>query len=495
MKGISPVYKILLAITIGVIIILIASYFTAIFVAQPILQEEPAEDTISSTFFDYRPYILDTTKTNEDSLVYITKNIFCEKIKNCIIRSWQTGQPCEVDHAILGSADNLDSPEGMGLAGRNKEATVAFGYYCDDEELYYEPVEGVKTHICTYSELDDRTLMRYGSQAEFSYEDCRYRGYSLDLLWGDDDIIPFDGYPIYEFYEEEHDVELGPDNVFVHFSVDNLHTNEIIEMDESEDARFSGAGRYKFVIDGTYIDPEGNCRYHLFLCPQPAIALSPGEPIIELFDIMRMLPTGHFSRTPYYVTDLSENADKMEEFQGFSVSGILLMDSEYWKYVLGKGEGDGVLDIYKDIYLDYGFEEPDLYYFSEYEIDLKDNDYHVIQLFNAVKAGFDAKGDGVHWASPYWKLYPWDSDYELESSVTPWNSEFDDLLESSDIEDRERMVVIDCGSDEICKGAIRIKIALRRDPGTYNWLTYGGGLEIKRDVIWHSIIIGIKEKD
>ncbi|MBR9682230.1 MAG: hypothetical protein GOV02_01010 [Candidatus Aenigmarchaeota archaeon] len=435
MKGIDPALRILVLIAVGVVGLMIAMFIITAFTTQPTKDVDTTGISMGSGFFNHNPYLLDLTKTIEKPDPFVKNDIFCDKLKKCIIQSWQTGVPCQVDTIIAGDSTTLDNKL-PNLGGLDDEELIRFGYSCDDEILYNEPILGVKAKVCEYKEIENRQLRRHGSQAGLSYDNCKLYDGSDDVLFNEDDVTIED-----DWYDSA--TALKPN---IHFNVDQLYTDRMSIIDTETDYRYNGAGRYRFMVDGVFADEDGNCSYNLLVCARPSIALTADESIIEIFDIVRMMPTGQFETLPFYVSDLSDNADKISSL-----------------------------------------DDVNLYYFSEYVVDLGDSTYTTTQMFNAVKGGFEAKGSEMNWAAPYWTFYDVSSSvhpYYISSYLTPWNNNLNSLLESSDENNRMRSLYINCGQDKVCEDEVKVKMAFRRD------IEEQSG----KDLIWHSIVIAIMSK-
>jgi hypothetical protein len=494
MRGLEEAVNILLIIGVGILGLLVAFIILAPLISVPSSSSlGNYQYSLTRAFFDYTPYILNLKVSKESSQSYVESTEFCSRLKTCIINSWQTGESCQVGDVVLGKEINLYSPL-KGVTGDN-EQLIPFGYGCDTEYLWYAPVVGMEARVCKYNQITNREIKRYGSQAGLTYEDCEILDGSDDVLYPTETdrktmtadeftdwassrqdsidelkstLMPYKDYPIYPAGSKA-------DVPYVHFNVDRLYSNNTTGSEDDPLYRYNGAGRYRFVIDGAYVDDSGDCRYHLLLCPKPSIATSSSDPILTLFDTMKDLPAHHLSEIPYYVSDLSSKANRMVSTDYAYIPNQGNQNNQGGQ----SGQGGTYIPLGKlfDYYNNLG---PDLYYFSEREIDLGSGSYRIVQIANAIKAGFDAKGSEMLWASPYWEIH---QDYGklLSNYLTPWNTAFDRTLESSDAANRTREMYINCGSDGICSKTIKVKMALRIDPET-------------GDKNWRSIIIAVMEK-
>ncbi|MFQ6020969.1 MAG: hypothetical protein ACE5J4_03045 [Candidatus Aenigmatarchaeota archaeon] len=333
---------------------------------------------------------------------YFSSEKFCSRLKMCIKKSILTGSSCEIDSISYGDDFTEDYTLGYPLF---------IGTDCLEQELNITIAPGIEQKICRYKVTGNGWIGDYSFISDvngLSYEDCN--------LTEDGNL----GYPDASISE---DYNINPNIINIYYTPDRFYTINYLHQPnniEGSSSWYNGPGRMKIVVGKARVKNNFDCDFTLRLCPQPAIAKSEGDSTIEIYKLISSLEIWHLTKVPYYVNDLSYQADKVD------------------------------------------YSNVDVYYFNDYTINL-DKSYRIEPIINAIKTGLYHNWyrlkSGDSWYHPHWNIlsssyisfdYPWDDSYNLR-------------IMSDNRNDRTREIHYNCGNDNLCEDKLKIKVAIRRD--------------------------------
>lgn len=394
----------------------------------------PPMFSTSTTTFDYSTYLLDSNPVDIDQYDNYNTDL-CKKLKNALKYAVMTGRPYKVDEIAYGS-DLISS--------------VLFPFIgnCNDEVLETEIVNGLKQKVCNFKQIAINSPVGrndYGGIPDtsgLSFDGCFYKTVSYSSLFGHD-------------VEFEEDLNHAPDIVNLFYSPDYLYIKNgdyshhsvppfvyqplvYITNATAFDNAYNGAGRLKIYV-GDAQSKNGDCTFNIYFCPRPAIAKSIENSTISIFNLFKdfELASLKYEFRPYYITDLSNSASAMRTT------------------ILFPHLGFSTVDFSKKVY-----------YWNYYDVEL-DGDYDVTTILNAIKEGLYLNINEKKWffAQPHWDI---SRDISVDKGRECWSSSYDSIINSASSSDRSRSIRFNCGDDNICKGKLRIKIAIRLDNVTTN---------------------------
>jgi hypothetical protein len=401
------------AFLIGVIFLLLFLLLIPFFIG-PILgfTSQNHDTTVTPSYgrpssFDYTTYLLTTNPID-----FSTYNN-CEKLKRAVKYAVITGRPFKVDEIEYGS--DLISNLGFPFIGN-----------CPEEELQITIANGLNQTVCNFKRITsnnyDPDSITFGGVADanhLSFENCIYYNSVFSSIFsiintnviGPDENLNHPSDSVDLFY--------SPDYFYIK-NGDYSHYFSISNTSAFPNA-YNGAGRMKIYV-GDASSKNGECTFNIYLCPRTAIAKSPENSTIDIFNIFRGLELYDLKSLPYYVRDLTDDAS--------SVSGY----------------------------------SKEVYYWNYYDVKL-DSEYRVETILNAIKEGLylNVFGKGYFFAHPHWDIA---RDSRIDKDNECWNSDFDNNVNIGNSDYRARSIRFNCGDDNICSGELRIKIAIRYDNRT-----------------------------
>lgn len=401
MKGLERVIIYVFLIIVG--LLLLFAFLRSIFVYNP----ESSSTTIttpsidSNDRFDYTSYILYSNPID------LSTYDECKNLKNAIKYAIITGKPYKVDEIAYGNdlstSINLpfigDCPEG--------DIEIPIGIGINQTVCRFKPITNNPVVSSTSGGISDASFLDFDS-CTFYYN--QYYTFPSFNIGPQVEELNFNLGTINLYYSPEHFYIINGD--YSHYSSINNNT--------AFSNAYNGPGRLKIYV-GNATSDNGECKFNIYFCPRPAIAISKVNSTISIFKIFRDLEIYDLPSLPYYILNLSNDNT----------------------YLSMAGYSKGV------------------YYWNSYDFKL-DGDYRVETIINAIKAGlyFNVHSRNYWFDHPHWDIL---RNSAIVKSSECWDTSFDSLMKSSSEYERTHSIRFNCGNDNICSGDLRVKIGIRKD--------------------------------
>jgi len=408
MRGLTPL---LLAIIVLVISIFILLAILGIYTLSPQGVDTSTVPSYIKDSFDYTAYILDENPIDTDTYDE------CEKLINAIKNAILTGKPQKVDEISYGT--DLSSP--VYFNGQNFPF-IGDCFAVEGEEIVTALTYGLEQKVCTFRRITSNVMQGDGGTSpggisdasKLYFDDCVYIPESQIQL-----LVAGQIGPIENFNSATRGVNIyySPDYIYTQ-NGDFGHFPDLNDPSDFFNA-YNGPGRLKIYVGDATSDINGNCKFNIYFCPRPAIAKSVNNATIGIFDIFRKLELYELLIKPYYIRNLTDQANSMS-----------------------------------------GYDDYRVYYWNEYDIPL-DGSYSVATIINAIKAGLyeNVFSKNYFWAHPHWDI---SRDHSIGKPAC-WESDYDSLIMPNVENNRTHSIRFNCDDDNICGGILRVKIGIRRD--------------------------------
>jgi hypothetical protein len=401
MKGLERIILYVFLTIVG--IILLYAVLRSLFVYNP---ENTSTSIISPTIdsndkFDYTSYILSS------SPIDLSTYDECKNLKNAIKYAIITGKPYKVEELAYGN--DLSSSINFPFIGD-----------CPEEDIEIPIGIGINQTVCRFKPISNNPVV---SASSGGISDAAF----LDF---DNCIHYYNQYytlPLFNLGPKVEELNFNPGTINLYYSPEHLYVRNgdyshypSINNNTAFGNAYNGPGRLKIYV-GNATSDNGECKFNIYFCPRPAIAKSKVNSTISIFKIFRDLEIYDMPQLYYYIKDFSKD-NTYNNMAGYS-----------------KG----------------------VYYWNSYDVKL-DGDYRVETIINAIKAGlyFNVRSRNYFFAHPHWDIL---RNSAIDKSTECWNTAFENYLKSSSEYERARSIRFNCGSDDICSGDLRVKIAIRKD--------------------------------
>jgi hypothetical protein len=414
MRGVTAL---ILTVVVGFIVLILIITFLSLINTYKSQGSENTNPQTNTDSFNYGSYLLTGNPTIIQYYSPLDSEL-CKKLKNAIKNAVQSGKSYKVDEIAYGTGLTLSF------------FPWPFIGNCSEEELTTDLAIELKQKVCLFKKItsnsydSDSSVSPYGGisdAAGLSFESCSYKVNRYKSLYssyiGPDEELDHSSDVVETFYSPDYSYMLNGD--YSHYD-DRLIPPSIVNLTPFRYV-YNGAGRMKIYV-GKASSVNGECVYNIYFCPRPAIAISSTNSSIAIFKIFKDLPIYSFTYyLPYYIKDMSKDSN------------------------------------YKDI----SRYSKNVYYYNYYDVKL-DGDYRVETIINAIKEGLyvNVFGKNIFFAQPHWDA---ENDKTILKSGECWSPTYDNFIKSGEFYSRTRSIRFNCGSDNLCSGELRIKIALRID--------------------------------